>query len=61
VRIYKDLTSQVPSSPTFHYHYGVALLQKGDKPSAKKEFEKALADKPSIGEETKIKELLQKI
>jgi tetratricopeptide (TPR) repeat protein len=61
VRIFRDLTAQVPDSPTFHYHYGVALLQKGDKPSAKKELEKALADKPSMGEEAKIKELLQKI
>ncbi len=61
VRIFKDLTVQVPDSPTFHYHYGVALLQKGDKPSAKKELEKALTYKPSIGEEAKIKELLQKI
>lgn len=61
VRIFKDLTTQVPDSPTFHYHYGVALLQKGDKPSAKKELEKALADKPSVGEEKQIKELLQKI
>jgi tetratricopeptide (TPR) repeat protein len=32
VRIFKDLTTQVPENPTFHYHYGVALLQKGDKP-----------------------------
>jgi Flp pilus assembly protein TadD len=61
VRIFKDLTTQVPSSPTFHYHYGVALLQKGDKPSAKKEFLTALADHPSTNEELKIKELLQKI
>jgi tetratricopeptide (TPR) repeat protein len=61
VRIFKDLTTQVPDSPTFHYHYGVALLQKGDKPSAKKELMIALADKPSTGEEAKIKELLQKI
>jgi tetratricopeptide (TPR) repeat protein len=61
LRIFKDLTTQNPDSPTFHYHYGVALLQKGDKPSAKKELEKALADKPSTNEEVKIKELLQKI
>ena len=40
---------------------GVALLQKGDKPSAKKELLTALADKPSTNEELKIKELLQKI
>ena len=61
VRMYKDLSAQVPDSPTIHYHYGVALLQKGDKPSAKKELVTALADKPSLGEEAKIKELLQKI
>jgi tetratricopeptide (TPR) repeat protein len=61
VRIFKDLTTQVPENSTFHYHYGVALLQKGDKPMARKELEKALADKPSTGEEAKIKELLQKI
>lgn len=61
VRIYKDLTTQVPNSPTFHYHYGVALLQKGDKPSAKKELLAALSDKPSTGEEAQIKQLLQKI
>jgi Flp pilus assembly protein TadD len=61
VRIFKDLTLQNPTSPTFHYHYGVALLQKGDKPAAKKEFLTALQDKPSVNEEAKIKELLQKI
>ena len=27
LRIFKDLTTQNPDSPTFHYHYGVALLQ----------------------------------
>jgi tetratricopeptide (TPR) repeat protein len=61
VRIFKDLTVQNPTSPTFHYHYGVALLQKGDKPSARKELLTALQDKPSVNEEAKIKELLQKI
>ena len=61
VRVFKDLTDKVPTNPTFHYHYGMALLQKGDKPSAKKELEKALEDKPSKGDEAKIRELLQKI
>lgn len=60
VRIFKDLTIKVPDNPTFHYHYGVALLQKGDKPSARRELEKALQEKPSLGEESKIKELLAK-
>ncbi len=61
VRVFKDLTAQVPSNPTFHYHYGMALLQKGDKPSAKKELEMALADKPSTNDAAKIRELLAKI
>jgi Flp pilus assembly protein TadD len=61
VRVFKDLTKQVPSNPTFHYHYGMALLQKGDKPSAKREFELALADKPSTNDEAKIRDLLAKI
>ncbi|MGA3186532.1 MAG: tetratricopeptide repeat protein [Bryobacteraceae bacterium] len=61
VRLYKDLTDKYPANPTFHYHYGMALLQKGDKPLAKKEFETALSDKPSKDDATKIRDLLQKI
>lgn len=61
VRVFKDLTAKVPSNPTFHYHYAMALLQKGDKPSAKRELETALADKPSKGDEAKVRELLQKL
>jgi tetratricopeptide (TPR) repeat protein len=61
VRVFKDLTAQVPKNPTFHYHYGMALLQKGDKPAAKKEFETALADNPSKDDAAKIRDLLQKI
>jgi Flp pilus assembly protein TadD len=61
VRVFKDLTAQVPNRATFHYHYGMALLQKGDKPLARKEFETALSDNPSKDEEAKIKDLLQKI
>lgn len=61
VRVFKDLTARVPGNPTFHYHYGMALLQKGDKPSAKKELETALSDKPSRDDAAKIKDLLQTI
>jgi tetratricopeptide (TPR) repeat protein len=61
VRVYQDLTVKVPGNPTFHYHYGMALLQKGDKQSAKSEFEKALSDKPSKDDEAKIRDLLAKI
>jgi predicted Zn-dependent protease len=61
VRVFKDLTAQVPNNPVFHYHYGMALLQKGDKPSAKREFELALADNPSVGDKAKIQELMAKL
>ena len=61
VRVFKDLTAQVPANPVFHYHYGMALLQKGDKPSAKREFQAALADNPSVGDKVKIQELMAKL
>jgi tetratricopeptide (TPR) repeat protein len=61
VRVFKELTARVPTNATYHYHYGMALLQKGDKPAAKKELEAALADNPSRDDAAKIKELLQKI
>jgi tetratricopeptide (TPR) repeat protein len=61
IRVFRDLIQKEPNKAQFHYHYGMALLQKGDKPSAKREFETALKDKPSKDEEAKIHELLQKI
>jgi tetratricopeptide (TPR) repeat protein len=61
VRVFKDLVQKEPNNYSFHYHYGMALLQKGDKPSAKKELESALTHKPSKDDEAKIREMLQKI
>jgi predicted Zn-dependent protease len=61
VRVFHDLVGKVPDNPTFHYHYGMALLQKGDKPSAKKELEAAMSRNPSKDEAGKIRELLTKI
>ena len=60
IQVFRDLTTKQPNNPTFHYHFGMALLQKGDKPGAKKELEKALLNKPSKDEEGKIKDLLAK-
>ncbi len=61
IRVFKDLVQKQPDKAAYHYHYGMALLQKGDKPSAKRELETALKDKPSKDDEAKIHELLQKI
>ncbi len=58
VRTFKELTSEQPANPSFHYHYGMALMQKGDRPSAKRELELALQDKPSRDDATQIKKLL---
>jgi tetratricopeptide (TPR) repeat protein len=61
VRVFHDLVEKDPNNPTFHYHFGMALLQKGDKPSARKELETALKDNPSTDEKGKIQDLLQRI
>ncbi len=60
-RIFKDLVDKDPTNSTFRYHYGLALIQKGDKPSARKQLEIALKDKPSKDEAGKIQDLLTKL
>jgi tetratricopeptide (TPR) repeat protein len=60
-RIFSDLVQKDPNNSTFHYHYAMALSQKGDRVSAKREFENALAHKPSKDEEQKIHDQLQKM
>jgi Flp pilus assembly protein TadD len=60
VRVFADLVRKSPNDYRFHYHYGMALMQKGDRSNARKEFEMALQDKPSRGDEGKIRDLLQK-
>jgi tetratricopeptide (TPR) repeat protein len=61
IRVFQDLVEKAPGNPTFHYHFAMALLQKGDRPSAKKELETAMKDKPSKDEVGRIQDLLQKI
>jgi Flp pilus assembly protein TadD len=61
IEIFKDLTTKVNDNPTFHYHYGMALYQKGDKANALKELRAALQHKPKKSEEDQIKELVQKL
>lgn len=61
ISIFRDLVRQDPERSTYRYHLALALMQKGDKPSAKKELETALRSKPSKDEEAKIRELITKI
>ena len=58
VRTFRELNQTEPNRASFHMHYGMALLQKGDKPSARKELETAIKFNPSKDEAGKIRELL---
>jgi tetratricopeptide (TPR) repeat protein len=58
---YKGLVAQAPQKSTFRYHYAIALYQKGDRETAKKECQAALADRPNKVEEKDIRQLMSKI
>jgi tetratricopeptide (TPR) repeat protein len=60
LQIFDRLVNQHPDSPTFRYHLGAALLQKGDRAKARAALEAALAHGPSKQETEKIRELLAK-
>jgi tetratricopeptide (TPR) repeat protein len=57
---FRNLVVQAPQNPTYHYHYAMALLQKGDRENARKECQSALADKPAKEQENQIRQLLTK-
>ena len=61
IEIFKDLNTRVTDNSTFHYHYGLALAEKGDKANALRELNKAIQFKPKKDEEDQIKELIQKL
>ena len=61
LRMLRELVSQKPDNPTFHLHLAMALYQKGDRPTAKKELEAALRNKPSEKEQGEIKQLMAKV
>lgn len=58
---FKNLTAQVPTNSTYHFHYAMALAQKGQREQSAKECLAALAQKPKKVEEDKIRELMKKV
>jgi Flp pilus assembly protein TadD len=56
--VFRNLAKQYPTNPTFRYHYGIALLEAGDRVRAKAELEAALAGKPADVLAAKIKQAL---
>ena len=61
LQIFRGLVQQQPNNPTFRYHLALALAQDGDRPSARKELQKALETKPAPDESDKIKQLMAKL
>jgi tetratricopeptide (TPR) repeat protein len=61
IEIFKETTAKSPENSTYHYHYAMAYMLKGDRANAKKQCEEALKAKPKDAEEEKqIKELMGK-
>ena len=59
--VFKEITAKAPQNPTYHYHYAMAFMQKGDRANAKKQCELALEAKPKDKEEAdRIRELMSK-
>lgn len=61
IRTFNTLVQKYPAYSIFHYHLGMAMLDKGDKKAARKELQTALSNHPTRQDEAKIKELLSKI
>jgi tetratricopeptide (TPR) repeat protein len=61
VETFRTLVVQSPQNPIYHYHYAMALMQKGDRDTAKKECQSALGDKPSKEQENQIHQLMTKL
>jgi tetratricopeptide (TPR) repeat protein len=57
---FKTLVVKSAQNPTYHYHYAMALLQKGDRDLAKKECQTALGEKPNKQLESDIRQLMAK-
>ena len=60
IQTYSSLVRRYPKSPLYHYHFGMALLEVGDRAKAKTEFENALANQPSHDDEMQLRELLRR-
>ena len=61
IETFRTLVTQAPQNPTYHYHYAMALMQKGNREDAKRECQAALASKPRKDEQGHIQELLTKL
>ena len=61
LQVFRSLTATNPDNPTFHYHFAMVLLRKGDKATAKAELENVLAKKPSAEMRHDVEKALSQI
>jgi Flp pilus assembly protein TadD len=61
VRMLRDLVSREPANAAFHLHLALALYQKGDRATARKELEAARRNKPTEKDLDRIRELEAKV
>jgi tetratricopeptide (TPR) repeat protein len=61
VDIFGPLVAKSPDNPSFHYHYCLALFDKGDKAGAERECDAALARKPVKADEAGARQLLARL
>ncbi|MBK9170569.1 MAG: tetratricopeptide repeat protein [Bryobacterales bacterium] len=61
IEMFEECLRKAPAHPTYRYHLGQALFQKGDVARARRELQTALNNKPSAEEEKDIRELLARI
>lgn len=60
ISLLKPLVAKQPRNPLYHFHLGLALLQKGDRAAARQSLQTALSLNPSKEDEQKIREALAK-
>jgi tetratricopeptide (TPR) repeat protein/thiol-disulfide isomerase/thioredoxin/outer membrane lipoprotein-sorting protein len=61
IEIFKELVSKAPDNSTYHFHLGMAYLQKGDKAKALEQFREALKYNPAQEEKDKILETIGRL
>ena len=61
MQVFGGLVHRFPDNPEYHFHYGLALTQRGDKSKARNEFQMALRKSPSDDLRKSIQSTLAKI
>ena len=60
ISLLRPLLARQPRNPLYHYHLGLALLQKGERAAARQSLQTALSLNPSKEDEQRIREALAK-